>query len=337
MEARSLEDIESYPMDYPDIYFTPGYGALCEISDCGKWSCLVSQNGTVLVPFIEKTIDIGNRRVRHLISNYGYGGFYNGSGMPVDWEAVATHLSLHCGCITHFIRFTPYFDINCDVDVVESCPLSQVSRKGTTYGISLKDTRYEEYIRSTAKNHRRSLRKSSSLSCTIRPIHESDAHTTSVFRDIYRETMDRVGSSGYYYFSTEYFRTMAQKLGEETLIVEVAIPDTGLVIASAIIFRWKNKYLHYHLGGSKTDYLHLCPNNRLHDEVVRYGFEHGYELYHLGGGVANGDALDKFKKGMSNKSYDFFHGKIVYDSGVYENLIEGIKYEHGEKFPPYYS
>ena len=65
----------------------------------------------------------------------------------------------------------------------------------------------------------------------------------------------------------------------------------------------ENDFLHYHLGGSKTDYLKYAPNNKLHDGVIKYGFNNNFKLYHLGGGLSCNDSLKQFKRSFSNRKF----------------------------------
>ena len=335
-EILNSKDIINSDLEYPDIYFTHNYGKLCEITDSGLWKCIVYNKGELLIPFIERMITINNKRIIHLVSNYGYGGIYISPKLTIRIEELIQKLMLFMknnNYITHFLRFSPYFDINkCkEFKIINN---SDVYLKCKTYGIVFKNTNYGDYFKNTKKNHKRSLKKSNDkLKFILRNFQEEDINGT--FQPIYKETMDRVKSVDYYYFNNQYYDNLYKYCKDYVFIAEVLIKDTEEIIASAIIFNWKNKYLHYHLGGSKTKYLKLCPNNFLHDSIIQYGFQNNYELYHLGGGVSNGDSLENFKESFSNTSFDYYQAKLIYDKDDYDINCKSAININKNSFPIY--
>jgi hypothetical protein len=331
-----IETIKPLNLNFPDIYFTPEYGKLIEITDNGKWKCIVYNNGEILIPFIEKNIKVNNKKIIHLISNYGYGGIYiekreNLSTFLKQFEIVmATN-----NYITHFMRFTPYFNINNCIEL-NNINNSVVYKKTNTYGVNFTNKNYESYLKTTHKNHRKSLKKGLDyLYFKIRLMNDTDTHENSEFQEIYNETMKRVNSSDYYYFKKEYYEGMLFYCKNNIFIAEVLTKKDNEVVASAIIFHWNNKYIHYHLGCSKTAQLSLCPNNVLHDGIIQYGFNHKYELYHVGGGLTDGDSLDKFKQQFSNIKFDYNQCKIIYNLTEYNHLLEMSEKYNKDYFPEY--
>jgi hypothetical protein len=60
--------------------------------------------------------------------------------------------------------------------------------------------------------------------------------------------------------------------------------------------------------------------------VVARLIEHAAELglpLNLGGGIANGDALEEFKRGFANREETWRTSEIVCDPGAYERLSTG--------------
>lgn len=338
MQNYDIKSISKLDINYPDIYFTPEYGRLCELSDKGKWNCVIDKKGELLIPFIEKKIKVGQDNIKHLVSNYGYGGFYISSKYRIDYTKLEEIMQAN-NSVTHFIRFTPYFNNNTN-GLLDFFNNSKITLKGLTYGINFNSSNYIDYLKNTRKNHRRSLKKyQDKCRFLLRDISSNDILEHSNFRQIYRETMDRVGSSKYYYFSNEYFQEMFNLLKNNIFIAEIIFVDTDEVISSAIIFKWKNEFLHYHLGGSKTDYLKYAPNNKLHDGIIKYGFNNNYKLYHLGGGVTRNDALDKYKKSFANCEFEYYQGKIIYNKEQFDyisNEYESLNHKSNKDIFPCY-
>lgn len=317
----NYDEVIKLNIKLPDIYFTPGYGKVCEISDNGIWKCCIGEN--LIIPFIEKDIKVNNKLVKHLISPYGYGGIYSKNNININKFLKFMEKKY----ITHFLRFTPYFKNN---------SIKESYFKSKTFGINFKDKTYNQYLKKTKKNHKRSLKKSKDkLLFNLRNFKKNDINGS--FQKIYKETMDRVNSNKYYYFNNLYYENLYKYCKNNVFIGEVFIKDTNEIIASAIIFHWNNKYLHYHLGGSKTKYLKLCPNNYLHDGVIQYGFKNNYELYHLGGGLINGDSLHKFKEQFSNISFDYYQSKLIYNNYKYELNCKLNGNNNNNYFPKYFN
>lgn len=231
------------------------------------------------------------------------------------------------------MRFTPYFSIN-NCNKFKNFDGTEILFKSNTFGINFRNNTYENYIKKTKKNHRRSLKKSKDiLNFIMRKFKYSDINGS--FQTIYKETMNRVNSNKYYYFNDKYYETLYNFCRDNIFIAEVSTKETNEIIASSIIFHWNNKYLHYHLGCSKTDYLKYCPNNFLHDNIIKYGFENNYELYHLGGGLINNDPLHKFKESFSNISFDYYQAKIIYNLEEYNKLSNKVENKNKNYFPKY--
>lgn len=334
IKIYNFSEFKKLELNIPDFYFLPEYGKLCEITENGIWKCIIFNNNEILLPFIETEIEISNEKIKHIVSNYGYGGiFINKDDNITLFINELIIFMKENNYVTHFLRFTPYFKNNTAVEI-SYIPETKLYLKSNTYGISFKNETYDNYKKNTKKGHRRSLRKANTnLFFNIRPFEKSDIKGT--FQEIYEETMKRVNSEEYYYFNQKYYENMYKYCNNNVYIAEVSLIHTKEVIASAIIFHWNNKYLHYHLGGSKTKYLNLCPNNFLHDGVIQFGFQNNYELYHIGGGVKYGDSLDMFKKSFSNIEFLYYQAKIVYDNEKYQKYKKICKNYNKNFFPEY--
>jgi lipid II:glycine glycyltransferase (peptidoglycan interpeptide bridge formation enzyme) len=102
-------------------------------------------------------------------------------------------------------------------------------------------------------------------------------------------------------------------------------------LISAALFLYYGIYGHYHLAASLEEYDSCCPNNFLVYNAALYLKKKGIQLLHLGGGSSPDEqnSLFKFKKRFSNKFFDFFIGKMIFDQTVYKKLCQSWE----DKFP----
>jgi hypothetical protein len=140
-----------------------------------------------------------------------------------------------------------------------------------------------------------------------------------IFYKIYSENMNRLGSFDYYKFSLEFILNIFNLLKGSA---EIAFVFCGNKILSSAIFLLTNEMVHYHLGGSLTQYLFYRPNDLMfYKAVLRYNTM-GKKCFHLGGGYSGNDSLFKFKKNFNkNGVLDFFIGTKIFDEKAYNLLV----------------
>ncbi len=90
--------------------------------------------------------------------------------------------------------------------------------------------------------------------------------------------------------------------------------------------------IYYHFGASDERFFDLRPNNLLMYEIACWGREHGFQSYHLGGGVssAEDDPLFRYKAGFSNKRATLYTYGRVHHQETYDHLCE-LKRAHEMK------
>src|SRR5699024_9921833 len=135
-----------------------------------------------------------------------------------------------------------------------------------------------EFSKSCRKNVRRALRDGVTFNIVEKP---SDV---SKFKDIYYSTMDRNNAMDYYYFDEDYFNSCVELFQDNLLLVEAIYEEK--IIAMGFYFVYKD-YIHIHLSGTMSDYLHLSPAYVLRYGVTQWGKENGYKMIHHGGGRTN--------------------------------------------------
>lgn len=250
-----------------------------------------------------------------LITPYGYGGFLlegniNDENLNDLKNAYYSLLKEH-NIITDFVRYNPILN---NANSVRS--IFNVIDIGSTISmdISSKQIIWENI---TSKN-RNMIRKAQKMGVIIK--HCRDWEMFDVFRQMYNDTMDRDAAVDYYYFKNDFYRSIYKDLKDN---FEIFYAEFDNKVISCAIILYANNRMHYHLSGSDKDYRSLAPSNLLLYEVACWGCDHGFKIFHLGGGIGAGkDNLYKFKESFNRNSNNIFSiGKNIIDMDAYKYLI----------------
>ncbi len=253
---------------------------------------------------------------------YGYGGPLSDSPIPVSsqnlfLEEMGLYANSH-GIISQFVRFHPLLMNH------EAMPVVFEARylHDTIYI----DTESQELImKNMDSKNRNMVRKAAKSGVTIerKPIEQYQE-----FIPIYVETMKKDAADDYYFFGEDYFK--AQLELKDNACMFYAMLD-GHPIAAAIMY-YNDKFIHYHLAGTITEYRKYAPSNLLLYEAACWASEQGIKRFHLGGGIVQDDNLFGFKKQFNkNGRLPFVIGRTVFDHEQYQKLL-GIRNELDSEF-----
>ena len=135
---------------------------------------------------------------------------------------------------------------------------------------------------------------------------------------MYVETMEKNGADPYYLFNGEYFESLGSM--KENACIFYAVLE-GKPISSSIIF-YNDRYMHYHLSGSCTEYRKYSPSNLLLYEAACMASQMGIRQFHLGGGMSPDDSLFGFKKQFNKQGRaPFVVGRTIFDTKAYADLL----------------
>lgn len=139
------------------------------------------------------------------------------------------------------------------------------------------------------------------------------------FLSMYAETMEKNGAEAYYVFNRDYFRSLSAMA--DYAFILYAVYD-GIPISGSIMY-YNDRYMHYHLSGSHTEYRKYSPSNLLLYEAACWAAAHGIKQLHLGGGMAPEDSLFGFKKQFNkNGRASFVVGRTIFDQDTYKKLLD---------------
>lgn len=190
----------------------------------------------------------------------------------------------------------------------------------------------DELVGRMDSHHRRVVRKAQRED--VRVSVEEGPTDLADFVSLYEETMRRRGASAFYFFPNEYWAQLTGLLGG--MLVRADAFVAGKIVASILCFA-SPPLLHYHLGASSERGQELGANHLLFVETATWAAAHGFERFHLGGGVGGfEDSLYEFKRRFDpGGTLPAYLGKTVHDESAYRALSDGKKIDYSGYFPAY--
>lgn len=243
---------------------------------------------------------------------YGYGGPLSDATIPeISQVKFLKEIMMYCksnSIVSQFVRFHPLLENQ------DSVPIAIETRylRDTIY---IDTTSPEVIMANMDSKNRNMLRKAIKNGVTIE---RKSIEDYTDFVSMYEETMLKDEADDYYTFHKDYFES--QKSLSDNASIFYAMHE-GKAIASSIIY-YNEKFIHYHLAGTHTEFRKFSPSNLLLYEVACWASEHGIQQFHLGGGMEPDDNLFGFKKQFNKKGRKpFFVGRTIFDSEAYETLM----------------
>lgn len=157
---------------------------------------------------------------------------------------------------------------------------------------------------------------------------EATAAQRQAFLGLYKQTMNRTGAAGRYFYAAPYFEALLAYPRSWLLLAGSAGVERGAGAIAAL----SDGVLHYYLGGTADEALEDSPFKNVVAAMMDLADELGVPL-NLGGGLRPGDGLEDFKRGFANAELPFITHEVVCDPAAYERLSGGR--EAGGFFPAY--
>lgn len=253
---------------------------------------------------------------------YGYGGPL--ADTPVSEESqdmFRKELEEYCaeqGIVSQFIRFHPLL-MNYELmpGVIETRYLRDtvyIDTKSSQIILSNMDSKSRNMVRKAQRNGVTVLKR--------------DISDFEAFIPMYVETMEKNNAAQYYTFQKDYFASL--KTMRDNAFILYAM--YGNIPISGSIMYYNDRYMHYHLSGTRTEYRKYSPSNLLLYEAACIACGMGIGQFHLGGGMAPDDSLFGFKKQLNkNGRAAFVVGRTIFNRDLYRELL-GIRKEQDSDF-----
>lgn len=329
IETKDLLWVETLQELNHDIYHLPEYVYLESLRTGTIPEAILIKDADKIffIPYLLHNIYNSSRQgsrstdVFDAISPYGYPGLLLSESarkspdfITVAMDKFISHLRSKNIC-SAFLRLHPI--LNDGLEKIFPSQICQIT--GQTVSIDLRLS-LEQIWQHTKSGHRNKINRCKRREFRARIVDFKEY--LDEFRDIYRETMNRVKASESYYFSEFYFSYLAKELANNTHLVIVESKEGEVCCAG--LFTECNGIVQYHLGGTKNRYLKEAPSKLMFDYVRYWAKERGNSFLHLGGGLGGSkdDNLFRFKAAFSKQRHTFLTLRLVIEEKKYLALTD---------------
>ncbi|MGN6378070.1 MAG: GNAT family N-acetyltransferase, partial [Gaiellales bacterium] len=147
------------------------------------------------------------------------------------------------------------------------------------------------------------------------------------FAEMYGESMRRIEADPFYHFGPAFFEAL-QPLGEAAVVLDAD--------SAAGLFLCGGGAMHYFLAASTPEARELASASLVLFEAMRFARDHGLTTLALGGGLRDGDALQRFKQSLGEGRAPLWFGAAVHDPEAYERLSASAGVAPDDPFFPAY-
>lgn len=306
-----------------DIYHLPAYLALeAKRVDAIPKAILITEREQVFfLPYLLRRLDklveseLITQESFDAVSPYGYPGILLSKSSTPEFLNLAINkfieaLSSKQVC-SIFIRLHPI--LNQDFEKKISPDVCNVTGDTISVDLRLSEVEIWQHTRSSLRTKINRCKRRG-MTATIVPFKDK-IHD---FISIYKETMDRLHASKSYYFTYDYFSKFSQLDSQ----VHLGIIEWQEQIICACLFTECCGIVQYHLGGTRTEFLHEAPSKLMFDYARFWAKERGNEFLHLGGGLGGAkDSLYHFKAGFSKQRHKFLTLRLIANEQKYNSLV----------------
>jgi hypothetical protein len=323
-----------------DFYHLPEYITLAASHEGGQACAFLAEEGdkALLIPLLMRPLpeklDPKNDFC-DVLTPYGYPGPIL-AGNPGE-ETVASFLEhffwagKERGVISAFWRLHPLLPF--PIDTLNRFGL--VVLHGRTVYVDLSRSP-ERLWKETSNNHKRGIKHL--LKNGFVAVRNDWGYWPS-FLELYRDAMNRLEASDFYFFPNTYFEGLKRTLGDRIDLWTILSPQKE-VAATALCIS-ENGIVEYHLGATAREFFEWSPLKLVIYEAILHAREIGCRVMHLGGGLGGTtDSLFSFKSRFSPLSSEFHTFRYILLKNVYDDMterqfaVEGVS-ENDDFFPAY--
>ena len=296
-----------------DFYHLPEYVAVSALNDGGEPRGLIVADGErqLLLPLVVRPVEDG---LRDASSPYGYPGPVQTGEPDAVFEARALlsgiELLRDMGMVSLFVRMHPLLNPQPPADV------GLAVRHGDTVAVDLTLSE-EDLWKQTRRNHRQQIKQALRKGYVVE--FDEDWTYAPEFESLYRATMERRSADAYYHFSSTYFDSLREALGDRLHLAVAVLDDT---VTAAAIFAVTGDIVQMHLTGHDEQFAADQPMKLLFHEICLWARRQGHRVLHLGGGRGGAeDSLLHFKAGFSPLRHPYHTLRVVIEEAEYARLV----------------
>lgn len=270
-----------------------------------------------LIPLDEEAFGVVARGRCVASSPYGYGGPLVLTGRPsaVDRKAFFECLNqwfAAAGVVTEFIRADLRVSRLLNRD---DTPLQYVM-DNVVVSLAQGREHWSTYEHKVRKNVNRA--RSSKI---VVEFGDSPRHA-ELFYDVYIETMERTEAAEHFKMPLSAFESYLSDASEQCSVEFALAMLEGVCVSSEMLLVGSREAYSF-LGGTRSEYFALRPNDLLKHEAIMHLSQAGLESYVLGGGVAPDDGIFRYKRSFAPDGVvPFSVLQLVHDAASAAALME---------------
>lgn len=301
-----MREVAAHPA-YLELFAEPGDRALAATFE--------GAHGRILYPFVLRPVPSpGDLAFTDITTAYGYGGpVFWGQGRPEDiattfWTSFDDWAESH-NVVSEFVRFSLFSDAQNwhPGDVLDRQP-------NVIVPVDVPD---DILWRSFEAKVRKNVKRAQYRGVTV--VVDLVGERVDEFLGIYRTTMDRREAAERYYFSREFFERIHEQLSGQFAYFHAY--REGIIVSTELVLVSKSAVYSY-LGGTHADAFPYRPNDLLKYEIIRWARDNGKQSFVLGGGVAPGDGIERYKRSFAPTGAKTFRtGQRILDRDTYDRLV----------------
>jgi hypothetical protein len=322
--------VEASP--YADVYYRPGYCRAYEAAGHGRAVAVVTENAAF--PLLLRPLPFGEEGY-DAVTPYGYGGVLPRGESRAGTVSATEVRQLRDWCVANsvvgcLLRLHPLLGASEQLAATEDV-LVEIREHGPSTAVDPRGIDPE-----TGRLAGMSKGRKADLTIARRELElvwGTGEDALERFRRVYDATMDRVGAGGFYLFPPEYYRALAEGLGDR---LAVALARRGEEVVGGAIFLADRRFAHYHLSGTTDTGRELKAGTLLVHAGAEWAAERGCELLHLGGGTSGADSLFAFKKSFGGETYTYALATLVADAERYAALVDRRRREAEPPRPDFF-
>lgn len=303
-----------------EVYAHPNYVTLfSEGIGAARCACLAARQGTVIYPFVLRTVDIPNIAIDEpkldITSPYGYGGWFAWNLTDRDNLQRQFHLSFDTwadamGIVTEFVRFSLF---ESDLLLHPATPTARSTNVVRSLALNEEEI-WQDYEAKVRKNVNKALRSN------VRIDIDERGDTVEEFYRIYQATMLRRNAAVKYHHSPEFFQRFNELLRYNFAYFHATYE--GQIVSSELVLVSANSVYSF-LGGTEHTSFSVRPNDLLKHEITLWAKAKGKQHFVLGGGYQPNDGIFRYKKAFApNGLVSFRTGERILKHREYHKLVE---------------
>jgi Acetyltransferase (GNAT) domain len=244
-----------------------------------------------------------------LSTPYGYGGFLiNGENHHVVNQAYDNYCR-EMGYVSEFVRFHLINNYQSNYNGSIETHTHNIIRT--------LDMPFDDMLMDFEHKVRKSLKKAAKAELKI--VINTTGARLDEFLNIYYGTMNRSNAKETFYFSEEFFESLNKM--ENNYIYFHVLYKKEIISTELVLYGNENCYSF--LGGTKKEFFHLCSNNFLKYEIIKWAKNKGLKRFILGGGYGADDGIFKYKKSFAPSGItEFYIGKKIFNQEKYNELVQ---------------